>query len=133
MRLGLLSGASLPVERCCGRLLTRLEGCILKLDEQRQENWPRKYKSGCWGRSVSVPSPGEECPHKGTAVVVPPLFPLSVCSPAMYCPTPPRPNTGSFCLLLPGCLTSSYHWTGSGQVVLYHQACFSLLGDYRKL
>lgn len=31
--------------------------------------------------------------HKGRAVIVPPLVPLSLCSPAIGRPTPPQPNT----------------------------------------
>ena len=73
-------------------------------------------------RSVCAPSLVGECPHKGTAVMVPLLFPL-LCSPASYHPTRPGPNTCSFCRLLSGCLTSSYRWARSGQGL-----CWLLLG-----
>lgn len=55
----------------------------------------------------------------------------TVCSPAIYRPTPPQPNTGSFSSFRSGCLTTSYHWTRSGRVLYWLTlvVCLRLFDD----
>ncbi len=66
----------------------------------------------CWGMSWEA-----TCRHKGSAVIIPLLFPLSLCSLAIRRPTPPRPNTGLLLLLSllsQSPFTSSYPQSRSG-------------------